>query len=231
MSEYAENRSQERSNSVKDQKEVEFFSVGLNGWMNTRVEVDKSILGLSAGGGGLLATFITASVDISCVWFLLLYAMALFSFVIEIILILRIFRLNSDYLELVIRDKSEDEFENAKIKEREKWLEKRLNEFDTVSFCVFGFAVFCSALFGFFVMWNSYNINQNAMAEKKPKKPVRVMTFDGVGGYGNMRPVEPKASTKEKVGNDNQQNSNIQSKEKAVGNSGKDSGKDSGTGD
>lgn len=44
------------SDEIEDQKRVEFYSAGLAAWYATRLEHDKSLLTLSAGGIGLLMT-------------------------------------------------------------------------------------------------------------------------------------------------------------------------------
>ena len=67
------------SDEVDDQKRVEFYSAGLTAWYNTRLEHDKSLLTLSAGGIGLLMTLMT-TVGVSSAESLVLYICALVAF-------------------------------------------------------------------------------------------------------------------------------------------------------
>lgn len=229
MSEQKEISNENRSNSVEDQKEVEFYSAGLNAWINTRFEADKSILSLSAGGVGLLATFITTSDNIKSECSLFLYALSLVFFVIVIALILKIFRLNADYLEMAIKDKNDDQDKKNRI-------EKQLERLDLVSYYMFGFAVLFSSFFGFSLVLNSYKINNNYMGEKNPKKTVSGMAFDSLSGlskfnpksksqlneslsgFDNMRPNVSNVSNKDGDGNVTQQKTST-SKPEGSGNS------------
>ena len=64
------------SDEIEDQKRVEFYSAGLAAWYATRLEHDKSLLTLSAGGIGLLMTLMT-TVGVSSAESLVLYVCAL----------------------------------------------------------------------------------------------------------------------------------------------------------
>jgi hypothetical protein len=50
---------QEKEDAKNNAKEVEYFAAIANAWVNTRVEHDKSLLTLSAGGIGLLITLLS----------------------------------------------------------------------------------------------------------------------------------------------------------------------------
>lgn len=89
------------SDEIDDQKRVEFYSAGLTAWYNTRLEHDKSLLTLSAGGIGLLVTLMT-TVVVSSAESLVLYSCALLAFLICLASILVIFKKNADHLEEVI---------------------------------------------------------------------------------------------------------------------------------
>jgi hypothetical protein len=81
-----------------DPKEVEWYSVNLAAWHTTRLERDKSLLTLSAGGIALLVTLLTA-VGIRSYESLLLFALALAAFVLCLIAVLWIFNRNSTHIE------------------------------------------------------------------------------------------------------------------------------------
>jgi hypothetical protein len=85
-----------------DEKELAYYSALVNGWIETKMERDKSLLTLSTGGLGVLITLLsTMGVKELCE--LILYASASFCFVITIILCVIIFGRNANYLEKVIK--------------------------------------------------------------------------------------------------------------------------------
>lgn len=86
-----------------DLLEVEHYAALVNAWFGTRLEYDKNVLTLSAGGIGLLLTLLTA-VGISTSESVFLYSAALISFLISLVCILIIFKRNSTYLEKCIQN-------------------------------------------------------------------------------------------------------------------------------
>jgi len=96
------------SSDLKDKQDqdIEFYAASVEAWFNTRIEHDKSLLTLSAGGIGLLITLLT-TVGASSLQTLLLYGFAILFFLVCIISILFIFKRNSDHLVRVIQGKEE----------------------------------------------------------------------------------------------------------------------------
>ena len=94
------------NSDLKDKKEVEFYAANVEAWFNTRIEHDKSLLTLSAGGIGLLITLLT-TVGASSIQILLLYGFAILFFLVCIISVLIIFKRNSDHLVNVVQGKEE----------------------------------------------------------------------------------------------------------------------------
>lgn len=82
-------------------KEVQFYSSAVSAWFETRLEHDKSLLTLSAGGIGLLVTLLSA-VGGHQVWVIILYVLALLSFLICLGTVLWIFKANATYLEKIL---------------------------------------------------------------------------------------------------------------------------------
>lgn len=88
----------EQEGMALDPKEVEWYSVNLAAWHTTRLERDKSLLTLSAGGIAILVTLLTA-VGIRSIESLLLFTLALAAFVLSLIAVLWIFSRNSTHIE------------------------------------------------------------------------------------------------------------------------------------
>ena len=101
------------------QKKVAFYQSFLSAWIENRMEKDKQILILSALAIGLLMTFRDELPDVFsfCLWLL-----SGFAFVIAIIIVLWIFRQNSDYIELLLIN---DDDQSEEIKKLEKSLQKK----------------------------------------------------------------------------------------------------------
>ena len=91
-----------------EEKEVEFYSAAVNAWFGTRLEHDRSLLTLSAGGVGLLVTLLS-TVGIHSVESLILYIVALISFLICLTVVLCIFKRNAAYLQAVIHGSNDND--------------------------------------------------------------------------------------------------------------------------
>ena len=94
--------------SVHDAKAVAFYSTVVQAWVATRMEKDRTLLGLAGGGVGLLATLLT-TVGPSSSTELLLYGLAGLSFVCAILVALLVLDRNSHHLEEVIRSGKTDD--------------------------------------------------------------------------------------------------------------------------
>lgn len=83
---------------------VAFYAAAVQAWLQTRMERDRLLLTLSAGGIGLLVTLLTTIGPASSAR-ALLYGAALISFLVTVIVVLLVLRLNADLLEKVVKDK------------------------------------------------------------------------------------------------------------------------------
>ncbi len=63
----------------KRQKSVAYYSSLVNAWIQTRMEVDKNLIGISSIGIGFIITLLT-NTCVSCAAELVVYLGALFSF-------------------------------------------------------------------------------------------------------------------------------------------------------
>jgi hypothetical protein len=88
-------------NDLNAEKEVEFYAAGVNAWLNTRLELDKGLLSLSAAGIGLLVTLLPTGAGRSVELFVL-YILALLAFLTCIGSILLVLKHNASHIERVI---------------------------------------------------------------------------------------------------------------------------------
>ena len=91
------------------QKEILWYQSTVDAWYETRMEVDKQILTLSALGIGLLMTLTKGFTNPHVV---VLWCAAAVSFLVSIFLILQIFSKNSDYLVVLIQETDEKHHSN-----------------------------------------------------------------------------------------------------------------------
>lgn len=88
---------------LKKEKDIAFHTMCLDAWKDTRMEVDKSLLNLSAGAIGLLITlFLTFGVKTLIES--IIYSVTCLAFIITIFITLFILDKNAIYLEKVIKD-------------------------------------------------------------------------------------------------------------------------------
>jgi len=80
---------------------VAFYSAMVQAWVDTRMELDRTIVTLSAGGVGLLATLLT-TVGVTRSWHLWLYGTATLGFLSALVLALTIFQGNAALIEEAI---------------------------------------------------------------------------------------------------------------------------------
>lgn len=94
--------SEDHERETKRQKDVAFYSAVVNAWVTTRMEKDRTLIVLSAGGIGVLVSLLTATGphDGCC---LALYLVATLAFLAAIILALCVLSRNATYLERVVR--------------------------------------------------------------------------------------------------------------------------------
>ena len=154
--------------AIDAQKEVEFYAANVNAWFNTRFEHDKSLLALSAGGIGLLITLISA-LGVSSVEGLVLYILALMSFLICLAALLWIFRRNANHLEDIVH--------NCAIED------KTLKTLDQIALAAFMLGVLFATIIGISTAIKTFIDKEYIMANKK------IPTFDSIEGAGRMQPA------------------------------------------
>lgn len=158
---------------IEKQKEVEFYAAGVTAWYNTRIEHDKSLLALSAGGIGLLITLLT-TVGVSSAEGLVLYLFAMFSFLGCLGAILIIFKKNSDHIE-------------GALKMDKPPFDPLLAKLDTIAIAAFAAGIIFSLVIGVSAAINSYTKKEKEMANENKQKTSGTFAQDSVNGVSELR--------------------------------------------
>jgi hypothetical protein len=90
-----------QGHATEAEKEIAFYSSLVQAWIDTRMELDRTLVTLSAGGIGLLATLLT-TVGVVRRWHLWFYALSALGFLIALIVELVIFKKNAAIIEEII---------------------------------------------------------------------------------------------------------------------------------
>lgn len=87
---------------AESEKDIAFYSALVGAWIDTRMELDRTLVTLSAGGIGLLATLLS-TVGVTRVSLLWLYGLAVLMFAGTLICELVIFKKNSAIIEEIVQ--------------------------------------------------------------------------------------------------------------------------------
>jgi hypothetical protein len=158
------------------QKDVEFYAAAVAGWLNTRLEHDKSLLTLSAGGSGLLITLLT-TVGVSSAEGLVLHLLAMFSFLVCLGAVLVIFKKNSSHIEEVLKSGMPP-------------LDPILTKLDNISLAAFVLGIVFSLVIGVSAAINSYSIKEKEMEKANNQKSganKSVCAADSVNGFSSLK--------------------------------------------
>lgn len=159
-------------------KEDLYYAAVVAGWLNSRLERDKSLLTLSAGGVGLVATLMTTVGPQSLVT-LMLYALAALAFATSLFCIIRILDRNADHLKHIVAGTADRDAGLARL--------------DRVSFWAF---VAGAALLGAIGVFAGIDkLGSQTGAQMSKAAPPTKITTDGTpthrqsyDGIGDMRP-------------------------------------------
>lgn len=163
-------------------KEDLYYAAVVAGWLNSKLERDKSILTLSAGGVGLVATLMTTVGPQSRVT-LTLYVLAALAFATSLFCIIRILDRNAEHLKHVVRGTADRDVGLARL--------------DRISFWAF---VAGAALLGCIgVIAGIDKLGSQTGAQMSKAEPPTKVTREGVApdkrsydGIGDMRPPVPQ---------------------------------------
>lgn len=160
------------------EKDVAFYGATLSAWYTTKFEKDKHLLSLSTAAIGLLVTLITA-VGTSAVCTMVMYSLAVLSFLICVMSVLTIFGRNAKHLEELVQGTSDKD--------------AILSALDKLASSSFIFGIIFTLLVGLFSGIENYNKEEIMMANNTEEmvhvNPVTVKK--SVDGAASMRPSKP----------------------------------------
>lgn len=93
-------------------------SILLQAWVDNRMERDRSLLSLSAGGVGLVVTLLAAGL-VNTIWLKVLAALSMMAFAGSVASSLAVFRKNPEYLEGLLRGNTD----SGGLERQDRWLE------------------------------------------------------------------------------------------------------------
>jgi hypothetical protein len=183
---------EQEKDSVEQQKDVAYYTALVNAWIQTKMERDKRLVWLSAGGIGLLVTILSA-VGVKHRWEILLYCGALTFFAATATLCIYIFDRNSKHIAGVLKKKTSRDY-----------VLKRL---DKLSLIFFVLAVLFSIAIGLVTAFNKLNqANAKGNLQMCDEKRTDNTTQEGpleeksLDGIGELNPIEPEEAPNESEG-------------------------------
>jgi hypothetical protein len=157
------------TNNEKSQKKVAYYSALVNAWIQTKMEVDKTLIIISSAGIGFLITIIS-KLDINNVTELIIYLSAFISFFIVIITCVEVFRKNAVYIKNIIDEKDDNH--------------KSLDTYSFVAKLFFTLALIFILILGINIGVKQLKKGGMEMEEKKGK----LVTNEGLGGLHKLKP-------------------------------------------
>ncbi|MCK4752667.1 MAG: hypothetical protein KAS75_04410 [Planctomycetes bacterium] len=100
---------EEKKDSVEQQKKVEYYAALVNAWIQTKMDHDKVLITLSAGGIALLVSLLS-TVGVKQYWELGLYILAALCFLVTIVACIFILERNSKHIENVLAKKATEDY-------------------------------------------------------------------------------------------------------------------------
>lgn len=152
--EESNDQKQERLRKELEGKNVQHYMALATAWINTKTELDKTIITLSAGAIGLLITVLTAK-GIVEYWHIVLYLIAFIGYLTAVFTSLLIYQKNSKLIEAELRNEEHN---------------IRLERFDKVALWSFIIGTVAFVLIGLFSAWKEAVIRKSAAAQEKQEK-------------------------------------------------------------
>jgi len=156
------------------EKEIAFYAATVDAWLNTKFELDKSLLTLSTGAIGLLVTLLT-TIGATSVEGLALYFAALLSFLICVISILLVFKRNAKHLEGIAKETQTND--------------QLLKSLDTSAAISFVFGVLLTLIIGGTAAINQFIQKEIKMTKEVNKITHKVSVGNSVNGLAALRPA------------------------------------------
>jgi hypothetical protein len=162
-------------------KEKAFYSAMIGAWLNTRLERDKQLLGLSVTAIGLLVTLLR-TVGVSNLLQIIFFGLALFAFLITVVSVIYILGENSTHIEKIL--------ESSEIESRSlMYLDKAAG----ISFVV---GMVLIVIIGMHSAVVNLSEKETSMSQEKSSDTHRqsVTNNDSWNGVAKLRPQPPKVS-------------------------------------
>jgi len=168
--------------NMSKEKEIEFYSAKAHAWFSTKLEYDKSLLFLSAGGIGLLMTLLTAF-GVSSITLLIVFVVSILSFTICLFSLLFIFTRNATHLEALIAGNNTND--------------SILEVLDSISLFSFILGVILTLIIGISTATNNFINTEMKMVAKNNSNNSSSQVRDvseSFNGANKIAPVESKKS-------------------------------------
>lgn len=170
------------------ERKLAYYSALVGAWIDTRMELDRTLVALSAGGVGLLATLLT-TVGVSRKSQLVLYGISAVAFATTLICELVIFKKNSALIEETIHDLPP---------------KTRLMHLDRVAIVSFGIGI--ATLFAVGILTATTSLESKMAKEGESTRPLQqpasgdslTKSLDGIQNIA-PRPVETQQPAKQPV--------------------------------
>lgn len=159
-------------------KEKVFYSAMISAWLNTRLERDKQLLGLSVTAIGLLVTLLR-TVGVSNFVELVLFSFALLAFLVTVIAVIYILQENAGHIERML-DKSENESKILTF----------LDKFASISFVIGMLLIVLIGVNSAFI--NLSKQGETMSQEKQSDTHRQTVNNDSWNGIANLKPQPPK---------------------------------------
>lgn len=159
----------------RNDKDNLYYSVLLNAWIITSLELDKSILFLSSAGIGLLVT-ILLSFNVASLFIFTLIIFACMLFVVCIIGVLLILSLNKKHLE--------------NIRNKNNSLSKHLSRLDRFVYYAYALGIIITLVVGIVVGWSNLNktLEEEMNRNEFPQESANVKEEKSFSGFETMKP-------------------------------------------
>jgi len=177
---------EQKSDTTEQQKDIILYSAMVNAWVQTKMERDKTLISISAGGIGLLVT-ILSTVGVQYWWQILLYCCAFLSFCVVIIALIVIFDKNSKYIEKVIDKKASPDNKKDSLDNEKAFQKHVLKRLDSVSFYSFVLAVIFSIVIGIVAAIDKLGgdeVNEEKKTENSVQQIPSNESLDGISNLG-----------------------------------------------
>lgn len=165
-------------------KAIAYYAAMVAAWLQNRMELDKALLALSAGGIGLLVT-ISTTAGLTGFVAVLSFTISVFSFLITILLLLIIFKINSEHIESIIN--------------KEKTKTPSLKRLDKYTRIFFSIGILFAVLMATATVKDDYNNKERKIMSAEEKKQDLSKYLKKTASVQGAENLDPKPILKESV--------------------------------